>query len=223
MNTISKEYTWNIKDNFIYIYNYKKNQKLKIIFYNKDDNEELDQNNNEELDQNNNEKIEYKCGDTEDSNESEDNEGDYEEYYEEEKEDIIIDINNIYDEDNIDFLNAKNLLNSIILPRTYSQKYLIAPIQYYRSNNKIIVLGSHAITNFELLRILYEFYNVKVLTKYELEEINNDDYWDYVDSAKELSNPHYSNTIGLLSNFEYIVRIENDIFRLELNKYGEYI
>ena len=217
MSIISKEYTWNIKDNFIYICNYKKKQNLKIIFYN-------DESKNKDC-----EELED-CEDCEESEESEDSEEceDCEESEEcEESEDsekdntnIVININDDYDDDNVDYLNAKNLLNSIILPRTYSYKHLIVPVQYYRNNNKIIVLGCHAITNLELLRTLYEFYNVKVLTKDELDEINNDDYWNFVDKAKELNKSYYSNTIGSLVIFDYIERIENDIFRLELyNKY----
>jgi hypothetical protein len=207
MNIISKEYSWDIKDNFIYIYNYKKNQNLKIIFYHDESSSEIYDDETEDSTE-----EEYKCNEDEDEDEDDDDEDD------DNEEDIVIDINNTYDDDNIDYLNAKNLLNSIVLPRTYSYKYLIVPIQYYRNNNKIIVLGSYAITNLELLRTLYEFYNVKVLTEEELDEINNDDYWNYVDDAKELNNPHYSNTIGLLTVFEYIERLENDIFRLELNK-----
>ena len=205
MSIISKEYTWNIKDNFIYICNYKKKQNLKIIFYN-------DESKNEDC-----EELEN-CEESEESEESEDCE-DCEESEESEKDNtnIVININDDYDDDNVDYLNAKNLLNSIILPRTYSYKHLIVPVQYYRNNNKIIVLGSHAITNLELLRTLYEFYNVKVLTKDELDEINNDDYWNYVDKAKELNKSYYSNTIGSLVIFDYIERIENDIFRFELN------
>ena len=58
------------------------------------------------------------------------------------------------------------------------------------------------------------------MTKDELDEINNDDYWNFVDKAKELNKSYYSNTIGSLVIFDYIERIENDIFRLELyNKY----
>ena len=208
-NIIYQEYNWDIKNNFIYIYNYKKNVNLKIIFYNKDDN---DNDNDDELKNNilDDEECDEEC--------DEDCDEDCEEDDEEECEDIIININETYDEDNIDYLNAKHLLNSIILSRTHSYKHLIVPIQYYRNNNKIIVLGSYAITNLELLKTLYEFYNVKVLSVDELEEINNDDYWNYVDNAKELKKPHYSNTIGLLTNFRYIEKIENDIFRLELNK-----
>ena len=208
MSIISKEYTWNIKDNFIYICNYKKKQNLKIIFYN-------DESKNEDC-----EELED-CEESSDSEESEDCE-DCEESEDSEKDNtnIVININDDYDDDNVDYLNAKNLLNSIILPRTYSYKHLIVPVQYYRNNNKIIVLGCHAITNLELLRTLYEFYNVKVLTKDELDEINNDDYWNFVDKAKELNKSYYSNTIGSLVIFDYIERIENDIFRLELyNKY----
>jgi hypothetical protein len=214
MNSITKEYVWDIKNNFIYIYNYKKNINLKIIFYNKDeeDDEELKNNMSDDVEESED------CDDCEEDDEEDDcEEVDDCEEDDEVKEDIIININDTYEEDNIDYLNAKNLLNSIILPRTYSYKHLIVPIQYYRNNNKIIVLGSYAITNLELLRTLYEFYNVKVLSIDELEEINNDDYWNYVDNAKELKKPHYSNTIGILTNFEYIDRIENDIFRLELN------
>jgi hypothetical protein len=208
MNIINKEYFWDIKNNFIYIYKYKKYINLKIIFINNED-EDIDVNVEEDID------VE------ENDDEEEDDDDDYDEEEDEDEEevckDIVININEIYDEDNIDYLNAKNLLNSIILPRTFSYKHLIVPIQYYKNNNKIIVLGSHAITNLELLKTLYEFYNVKVLTTDELEEINNDDYWNYVDNAKELKNPHYLNTLGLLTNFKYIDRIENDIFRFELN------
>ena len=216
MTIISKEYTWNIKDNFIYICNYKKKQNLKIIFYN-------DESKNEDC-----EELED-CEDCEESEDCEEDETEDSEESEESEEsedsekdntNIVININDDYDDDNVDYLNAKNLLNSIILPRTYSYKHLIVPVQYYRNNNKIIVLGSHAITNLELLRTLYEFYNVKVLTKDELDEINNDDYWNFVDKAKELNKSYYSNTIGSLVIFDYIERIENDIFRLELyNKY----
>jgi hypothetical protein len=209
MNIINKEYFWDIKNNFIYIYKYKKYINLKIIFINNED-EDIDVNVEEDID------VE------ENDDEEEDDDDDYDEEEDEDEEevckDIVININEIYDEDNIDYLNAKNLLNSIILPRTHSYKHLIVPIQYYRNNNKIIVLGSYAITNLELLKTLYEFYNVKVLSTDELEEINNDDYWNYVDNAKELKNPHYSNTIGLLTDFRYIEKIEDDIFRLELNK-----
>jgi hypothetical protein len=212
MNIINKEYFWDIKNNFIYIYKYKKNKNLKIIFINKDENE--DENENEEDIDIDEEDIDEEDIDEEDEDEEEDDdEEDDDKIYE----DIVININEIYEEDNIDYLNAKNLLNSIILPRTFSYKHLIVPIQFYKNNNKIIVLGSYAITNLELLKTLYEFYNVKVLTTDELEEINNDDYWNYVDNAKELKNPHYLNTLGLLTNFKYIDRIENDIFRFELN------
>jgi hypothetical protein len=216
MHTIHKEYFWDIKNNFIYIYNYKKNKNLKIIFYNKDEEDEDEELKNKMEDEECDDCDDCEdddCDDCEDDDEYEDDEED-----EEENEDIIININETYDEDNIDYLNAKHLLNSIILPRTYSYKHLILPIQYYRNNNKIIILGSYAITNLELLKTLYEFYNVKVLSPEELEEINNDDYWNYVDDAKELKKPHYSNTVGLLTNFKYIDQIENDIFRLELNK-----
>jgi len=215
-NIINQEYNWDIKNNFIYIYNYKKNVNLKIIFYNKDENEDE----NEELKNNMSDDVEEDCDhyDDNDDDDEYDDEDDDEDDDEEKKEDIIIDINETYDDDNIDYLNAKHLLNSIILPRTHSYKHVIVPIQYYRNNNKIIILGSYAITNLELLKTLYEFYNVKVLSIDELEEINNDDYWNYVDNAKELKNPHYSNTIGLLTNFRYIEKIEDDIFRLELNK-----
>ena len=211
MNIINKEYFWDIKNNFIYIYKYKKNKNLKIIFINKDENEDEDENKNEE-------DIDIDI-DEEDIDEDEEDDDDEEDEEDIDKiyEDIVININEIYEEDNIDYLNAKNLLNSIILPRTFSYKHLIVPIQFYKNNNKIIVLGSYAITNLELLKTLYEFYNVKVLTTDELEEINNDDYWNYVDNAKELKNPHYLNTLGLLTNFKYIDRIENDIFRFELN------
>jgi hypothetical protein len=206
MNIISKEYCWDIKDNFIYIYNYKKNQNLKIIFYHQELEEPLE---------------EEGCCSTASDDDCEASEDDDCEASEDDSDedcegDIIININDTYDDDNIDYLNAKNLLNSIILPRTYSNKYLIAPIQYYKNNNKIIVLGSYAITNLELLKTLYEFYNVKVLTKEELNEINNDDYWNYVDDAKDLINPHYSNTVGILRKFEYIDRIVNDTFLLGL-------
>ena len=128
MHTIHKEYFWDIKNNFIYIYNYKKNKNLKIIFYNKDeeDDEELkNKMEDEECDD---------CDDCEDDEYDDEDEDDEEE----ENEDIIININETYEEDNIDYLNAKHLLNSIILPRTYSYKHLILPIQYYRNNNKII-------------------------------------------------------------------------------------
>jgi hypothetical protein len=198
MNIISKEYYWDIKNNYILIYNYKKNKNLKIIFINIEEEQNDDEEDNEDND-----------------DDEEDNDDD--EYYEE-NEDIVIDINLSYSEDNIDYLNAKNLLNSIILPRTYSNKHLIVPIQYYRNNNKILILGSYAITNYELLKTLYEFYNIKILTNDELDEINNDDYWNYVDNAKLLEKPRYIDTIGLLTNFVYIDRIENDIFKLELNK-----
>jgi len=216
MHTIHKEYFWDIKNNFIYIYNYKKNKNLKIIFYNKDeeDDEELKNKMEDEECDDCDDCEDDDCDDCEDDEYDDEDEDDEEE----ENEDIIININETYEEDNIDYLNAKHLLNSIILPRTYSYKHLILPIQYYRNNNKIIILGSYAITNLELLKTLYEFYNVKVLNVDELEEINNDDYWNYVDNAKELKKPHYSNTIGLLTNFRYIEKIENDIFRLELNK-----
>jgi len=208
MNIINKEYFWDIKNNFIYIYKYKKYINLKIIFINnEDEDEDIDVDVEEDID----------VEENDDEEEDEDDDYDEEEDEEEVCKDIVININEIYDEDNIDYLNAKNLLNSIILPRTFSYKHLIVPIQYYKNNNKIIVLGSHAITNLELLKTLYEFYNVKVLTTDELEEINNDDYWNYVDNAKELKNPHYLNTLGLLTNFKYIDRIENDIFRFELN------
>ena len=193
MNIINKEYFWDIKNNFIYIYKYKKYINLKIIFINNIEEEDVEEDIDIDIDEEDIDIDEEVC------------------------KDIVININEIYDEDNIDYLNAKNLLNSIILPRTFSYKHLIVPIQYYKNNNKIIVLGSHAITNLELLKTLYEFYNVKVLTTDELEEINNDDYWNYVDNAKELKNPHYLNTLGLLTNFKYIDRIENDIFRFELN------
>jgi hypothetical protein len=216
MTIISKEYTWNIKDNFIYICNYKKKQNLKIIFYNDESkNEDCEELEDCEDCEESEDCEEDETEDSEESEESEDSEDS-----EKDNINIVININDDYDDDNVDYLNAKNLLNSIILPRTYSYKHLIVPVQYYRNNNKIIVLGSHAITNLELLRTLYEFYNVKVLTKDELDEINNDDYWNFVDKAKELNKSYYSNTIGSLIIFDYIERIENDIFRLELyNKY----
>jgi hypothetical protein len=222
MNIINKEYFWNIKNNFIYIYKYKKNINLKIIFINKDDNEENNMSDFVEEDEIEDEEEDEIEDEEEDEIEEEEDEEEDEENIDNninnKDKDIVININNIYDEDNIDYLNAKNLLNNIILPRTFSYKHLIVPIQFYKNNNKIIVLGSYAITNLELLKTLYEFYNVKVLSTDELEEINNDDYWNYVDNAKELKNPHYLNTLGLLTNFEYIERIENDIFRFELNK-----
>ena len=211
MNIINKEYFWDIKNNFIYIYKYKKNINLKIIFI---DNDDIDTE-KEDIDIDIDIDIEDDIDEEDDNEEDDDEEDDEDE--EDIDEDIVININETYDEDNIDYLNAKNLLNSIILPRTFSYKHLIVPIQYYKNNNKIIVLGSYAITNLELLKTLYEFYNVKVLSTDELEEINNDDYWNYVDNAKELKNPHYLNTLGLLTNFKYIDRIENDIFRIELN------
>jgi hypothetical protein len=215
MNIINKEYFWDIKNNFIYIYKYKKNINLKIIFIDNDDidteKEDIDIDIEEEED------IEEEDEDEEEDEEEEEDIDEEDDEYNNKDKDIIININEIYDEDNIDYLNAKNLLNSIILPRTFSYKHLIVPIQFYKNNNKIIVLGSYAITNLELLKTLYEFYNVKVLSTDELEEINNDDYWNYVDNAKELKNPHYLNTLGLLTNFKYIDRIENDIFRIELN------
>ena len=216
MNIINKEYFWDIKNNFIYIYKYKKNINLKIIFINKDDNEE---NNMSDFVEEEEEEEEEEEGDEDEEEEEEDEEDEenIDNNINNKDKDIVININKIYDEDNIDYLNAKNLLNSIILPRTFSYKHLIVPIQFYKNNNKIIVLGSYAITNLELLKTLYEFYNVKILTIDELEEINNDDYWNYVDNAKELKNPHYLNTLGLLTNFKYIDRIENDIFRFELN------
>jgi hypothetical protein len=222
MNIINKEYFWDIKNNFIYIYKYKKNKNLKIIFINKDENEEDNDIEKEDIDIDDEEDIDIDDEEDEEYEEDideEDIDEEDEEYEEDniEDEDIVININEIYEEDNIDYLNAKNLLNSIILPRTFSYKHLIVPIQFYKNNNKIIVLGSYAITNLELLKTLYEFYNVKVLSTDELEEINNDDYWNYVDNAKELKNPHYLNTLGLLTNFKYIDRIENDIFRFELN------
>ena len=218
MNIINKEYFWDIKNNFIYIYKYKKNINLKIIFINKDDNEE--NNMSDFVEEEEEEEGEEEEGDEDEEEEEEEDEEDEENIdnnINNKDKDIVININKIYDEDNIDYLNAKNLLNSIILPRTFSYKHLIVPIQFYKNNNKIIVLGSYAITNLELLKTLYEFYNVKVLSTDELEEINNDDYWNYVDNAKELKNPHYLNTLGLLTNFKYIDRIENDIFRIELN------
>ena len=211
MNIINKEYFWDIKNNFIYIYKYKKNINLKIIFI---DNDDIDTE-KEDIDIDIDIDIEDDIDEEDDNEEDDDEEDDEDE--EDIDEDIVININETYDEDNIDYLNAKNLLNSIILPRTFSYKHLIVPIQFYKNNNKIIVLGSYAITNLELLKTLYEFYNVKVLSTDELEEINNDDYWNYVDNAKELKNPHYLNTLGLLTNFKYIDRIENDIFRIELN------
>ena len=211
MNIINKEYFWDIKNNFIYIYKYKKNINLKIIFI---DNDDIDTE-KEDIDIDIDIDIEDDIDEEDDNEEDDDEEDDEDE--EDIDEDIVININETYDEDNIDYLNAKNLLNSIILPRTFSYKHLIVPIQFYKNNNKIIVLGSYAITNLELLKTLYEFYNVKVLSIDELEEINNDDYWNYVDNAKELKNPHYLNTLGLLTNFKYIDRIENDIFRFELN------
>jgi hypothetical protein len=207
MNIIHKEYIWDIKNNFIYIYNYKKNINLKIIFYNEEEDDTIIEECEDDCEE------DEECGDEEDEECDEEDEED-EEY--EEDEEIIININDSYNEDNIDYLNAKNLLNSIILPRTYSYKHLILPIQYYRNNNKIIVLGSYAITNLELLTTLYEFYNVKVLSIDELKEIDNNDYWNYVDEAKELKTPHYSNTLGSLTNFECIERIESDIFRFDL-------
>jgi hypothetical protein len=218
MNIINKEYFWDIKNNFIYIYKYKKNTNLKIIFINKDNDDiEIEQKvEEEEIDIEEEEEEDYEDED-EDYEDEDECEDECEEDNNNKDKDIVININEIYDEDNIDYLNAKNLLNSIILPRTFSYKHLIVPIQYYKNNNKIIIIGSHAITNLELLKTLYEFYNVKVLTTDELEEINNDDYWNYVDNAKELKNPHYLNTLGLLTNFKYIDRIENDIFRFELN------
>jgi hypothetical protein len=222
MNIINKEYFWDIKNNFIYIYKYKKNINLKIIFIDNDDIDididKEDINIEEEVDDEEDieEEVDDDDIDEEDEEDEEDDEEEEEDEYNKDK-DIVININEIYDEDNIDYLNAKNLLNSIILPRTFSYKHLIVPIQFYKNNNKIIVLGSYAITNLELLKTLYEFYNVKVLSTDELEEINNDDYWNYVDNAKELKNPHYLNTLGLLTNFKYIDRIENDIFRIELN------
>jgi hypothetical protein len=206
MNIIHKEYIWDIKNNFIYIYNYKKNINLKIIFYNEEEDDTIIEE-CEECEEDDDCEEDEECGDEEDEECDEEDEED---------EEIIININDSYNEDNIDYLNAKNLLNSIILPRTYSYKHLILPIQYYRNNNKIIVLGSYAITNLELLTTLYEFYNVKVLSIDELKEIDNDDYWNYVDEAKELKTPHYSNTLGSLTNFEFIERIESDIFRFEL-------
>lgn len=107
------------------------------------------------------------------------------------------------------------ILQKIILPKTFGIKHLLIPVHRFRLCNRVLTLSSNEITILELLNKLYIFYNTSI-THEELETINNNDCFNYVNDAKKLKNPVYSDIVyNLLPSV--ITKIYDDFYLLHFD------
>lgn len=108
-----------------------------------------------------------------------------------------------------------NIFQKIILPKTFGIKYLLIPVHRFRICNRVLKFSNNEITILELLRELYIFYNTPI-THEELETIDNNDCFNYVNDAKKLKNPVYSDIVYNLlpSN---ITKIYDDFYLLNFD------
>ena len=79
-----------------------------------------------------------------------------------------------YKDDDLEkIIIEKNIYSNVI-------RYLILPFHRFSKNYYTIILSNEIITLKELTDIIYDFYNKKELTLFELKNLNEDDVYDYI-------------------------------------------
>lgn len=115
---------------------------------------------------------------------------------------------------------TKKQLSNIVIEINNDNKivrYLVLPFHRFSSNYYTIFLENKSYTLGELLNLIYDFYNNKVLNYHDLKSLNSDDVYDYIDDAciELKNNPdsiiHPINIMGDKTYFEYICIDEDNV------------
>ena len=77
------------------------------------------------------------------------------------------------DDDLTKVIIEKNIYSNVV-------RYLILPFHRFSKNYYTIILSNETITIKELTDIIYDFYNKKELTLFDLKNLNDDDVYDYI-------------------------------------------
>jgi hypothetical protein len=77
------------------------------------------------------------------------------------------------DDDLTKVIIEKNIYSNVI-------RYLILPFHRFNKNYHTIILQNETITIKELTDIIYDFYNKKELTLFDLKNLDEDDVYDYI-------------------------------------------
>ena len=130
----------------------------------------------------------------------------------------------LYDKPEDAFYNGERItseiLNSIVLPKTASNKLIILPCNRSNTYHKHLELSKKAYTYNELLIKLNNFYTKRNLTIRELKKIPND-FKDYVKNAiKNDKTISFIDIMGSLCRFEDISRINKKIDHIYLVDLG---
>lgn len=96
----------------------------------------------------------------------------------------------------IDDINLSELESEMkVIPKNNDEeivRILVLPFHRFSKNYYTMILENKAYTLYELLTIIYKFYNEKRLTYLELKSLDSDDIYEYIDDKclhlKE--NPH---------------------------------
>jgi hypothetical protein len=107
--------------------------------------------------------------------------------------------------------------NKIVIPKNTKNniRYLTLPTHRFCKNYEVIILGDGEHTAFDILNIIYEFYNNKELSLIDLKRLDEDDVWDYVKDATDLKkeNPeekiYYTHIMGDKMFFEGVYYCED--------------
>ena len=87
---------------------------------------------------------------------------------------INVSIDEEYKDDNLEkVIIEKNIYSNVI-------RYLILPFHRFSKNYNTIILSNEKITIKELTDIIYNFYNKKELTLFDLKKLDDDDVYDYI-------------------------------------------
>ena len=121
---------------------------------------------------------------------------------------------NIYDKPEDAFYNddkiTKKMLDTVILPKTNSNKIIILPCNRSNNYHKNIELSTKKYTYRELFTKLNDFYTKKNLTIAKLKKIPND-FDDYVKDAIENGKTiSFIDIMGSLCRFEDIIRVNKN-------------
>lgn len=112
-------------------------------------------------------------------------------------------------------LTKKQANNIVVQNQNNISAYLILPFQRFNENQFWIELKNSTYTLEELLNVIYEFYNCKNLTLDDLEKLNSNDVYDYINNAKNklINNPdsivHPIEIMGDKRYFEGIIVNDN--------------
>ena len=77
------------------------------------------------------------------------------------------------DDDLTKVIIEKNIYSNVV-------RYLILPFHRFSKNYHTIILQNETITIKELTDIIYDFYNKKELTLFDLKNLDDDDVYDYI-------------------------------------------